>query len=243
MEATLVTKRPIYWPKWMLIAGIVWAVFILTAGALSDQDAETYTYLVAIVGSGLYTVLLAWTRGLWMPLFTRRPYRGAIILSSLNAAVIETWFLVVERAFGAEGIAAHPNLLLDLIITMPWYIGMAFIFVAVQHRWRFNAVTVLLLGGVYEIGADGFVGAIFSGALFNPAYPLLVALIAYWEFILVYSSMVLPPAWVIDTTPAPPRPTDRVMWRDALRPLLWVIPFSVYVLVLVVLIGVLSELT
>ena len=72
--------------------------------------------------------------------------------------MIETLFLVVEKIFGAVGIAAHPNLLLDLIMTMPWYIGMTWIFVRVQKDERFSPAAVLLLGAIYELGADGIVG-------------------------------------------------------------------------------------
>ena len=88
------------------------------------------------------------------------PARNAILLRINNAAIIETLFLIVEKAFGATGVAAHPNLLIDLLITMPWYIGMVWIFVKVQEEERFPLAAVLLLGAVYEMGADGIVGGV-----------------------------------------------------------------------------------
>lgn len=53
----------------------------------------------------------------------------------------------------------------------------------------------------------------------------------WWLFIPVYSSMLLPSAWLIEVAPRPESPTSPA-WRDALLPLLWLIPFLVYVQVL-----------
>ncbi|MBD3337633.1 MAG: hypothetical protein GF353_00900 [Candidatus Lokiarchaeota archaeon] len=105
--------------------------------------------------------------------------------------------------------AAHSNLLIDLIITMPWYILLARSFVKIQNRQRFSKSKVLLLGGIYEIGADGFAGP-FLGLLWgdylilNPFYWILIMTISFWQFILVYSSLVLPPVLILNETPTPP---------------------------------------
>jgi hypothetical protein len=45
-------------------------------------------------------------------------------LDPINAAVIETIFLGAEKVCSAEGVATHPNLLIDLLMTMTWYIAM-----------------------------------------------------------------------------------------------------------------------
>jgi hypothetical protein len=113
---------------------------------------------------------------------------------------------------------------------------MVVIFVWAHNRRRFSNATVLLLGGLYELGADGFVGGmIFGGGLFNPGAWVLLTL-AYWEFILVYASMVLPPALLINETPARQKPAGPA-WPDALAPLLWLIPFAIYLLILLLAIA------
>ena len=225
------------WPRRVVCGGLAFAgvlLFFMYFG--DDATPEDKTLALSIFSSGLYTLLLVHTRQWWLPRLRHRPLRNAMLLGSINAAVIETLFLVIEKLLGAEGVAAHPNLLIDLLITMPWYIGMVIIFVRVQHRRRFSPWTVLLLGGVYEIGGDGLVGGLLSGSLFSPVYPLLLVGMMLWLFIPVYSSMVLPPAWLIETAPPAAAPASPA-WRDALRPLLWLIPFLGYVLVLFVVLS------
>jgi hypothetical protein len=229
------------WLKWLLRFGLVWGPLWLIFAILSDPTPENLTYLLAIPGSGLYTLGLWATREAWLPLLARRPLRNAMLLGILNAAVIETWFLLVEKLTGAEGVAAHPNLIIDLLLTMPWYMAMVITFVLAQHRWRWGGATVLLLGAVYELGADGLVGGMFSGFLpLSLEFWLMMVLMMFWQFIPVYSSMVLPPAWLVNLAPAPPRP-EKGMLKDALRPLVWLLPFTVYLLAMLVLVAALSE--
>jgi hypothetical protein len=270
MAATLKTQilNPASpWLRRIVIAGLVWAMILcVLMGAQRGASPEDRTIALSIILSGGYTLLLYWTRSRWLPWLANRPLRKAIILGSLNAAVIETLFLVVEKIMGASGVAAHPNLAMDLLLTMPWYIGMVVIFVRVQHIRRFSPWIVLLLGGLYEIGADGMVGGGFSGEMFTPAFWLMLPTLYWWLFIPVYSSMVLPPAWIIKMadpslmpahsderktrfqrvraaykrwiTPQPSGPA----WRDALRPLLWLIPFVCYLVIFLIVAGVLSEI-
>ncbi len=168
-----------------------------------------------------------------MPLLARHPLRNACLFGIFNAVAIETLFWAYERLLGASGVAASSNLLLDLIITMPWYIGMVIIFTRAQDRRRFSPATVLLLGAVYELGADGIVGGmIFGGGLFSAGAWVLLAL-AVWEFIPVYASMVLAPALLIDKAPKKPSPSYPA-WVDALSPLVWLIPYAIFLLCLFV---------
>jgi uncharacterized membrane protein len=241
MNAT--TARPSPWPRRILIAGLIWGMLVLIFGYVSDPTRENLTYLFAIPGSGLYTLALYWTRRRWLPLLARRPLRNAMLLGIVNAAVIEALFLVLQTLFGAQGIAAHPDLLLDWLITMPWYTGMVVIFVRAQNRWRFAAAVVLLLGAVYETGADGTVGGQIVPLIIGEPVNLIetwvfLAALAFWQFIPVYSSMVLPPAWVIGTLPAPGAESKGIRaFLAALTPLLWLIPYTVYVIVVLVIIA------
>ena len=216
--------------------GGLWGLAVLIFSVAMDPTPENFTLAVSITLSGLYTWLLFLTRDLWIQNLARKPVQNAIILGSLNAAVIETLFLVVEKAFGATGVAAHPNLLIDLLITMPWYISMVWIFVRVQRRERFPLPVVLLLGAVYELGADGFLGGylmpVLTGSPINTIeFLALLALAAFWQFIPVYSSLVLPAAWVLDHTDPAAGP-EKKRWSRAFLPLLLLIPFTMYLIAL-----------
>jgi hypothetical protein len=235
------SRRPRQISQWVISLGVPWAILTLSLATLSEPTQENLTLFFAILGSGVYTLILRATRRFWLPRLAARPLRNAALAGIFNAVVIETLFLILEKLFGAEGIAAHPNLLLDLILTMPWYIMMVITFTQVQHRRRFSSATVLLLGAVYETGADGIVAQVIGipfgdTQLFSPAYWVMLMGLIFWQFILVYSSMVLPTAWILDTVPRPAG-EDGSPIRDALRPLLWLGPFTVYLFLLLIILG------
>ncbi len=231
--------------RWVLILGVVWAHLWLGFSLFSDRSPHNLTVAISIEASGLYTLLLFFTRRLWLPWFTRRPVAGATTLGILNAAVIEALFLAVQTALGAEGVAANPNLFIDWLITMPWYIGMVWIFVRVQRRERYSAAGVLLLGALYESGADGTVGGLvvpgIMGSMPNPLTHFVFLFgLAFWQFIPVYSSMVLPPAWVLESGDTAGWEVRRPRLLPGLKPLLWLALYTVYLLVVLVVIGVLG---
>ena len=124
---------------------------------------------------------------------------------------------------------------------MPWYIGMVWIFVKAQKKEHFPLAVVLLLGAVYEMGADGIVGGVIMPAIMGTPvnlieFLILSPLIAFWQFIPVYSSMVLPPAMILDSALPAPEPGKKRWWR-AFRPLLLLAPFSLYLIILMLVIG------
>ena len=226
----------------LVIVGIVWALIVLVASEVSNKTPETLTYLLSIAGSGLYTLILYRTRSRWLPRLAGHPLRNAMLLGIFNAAAIEALFLWIQNSLGAHGIAAADNLWLDLILTMPWYIGMVIIFVIIQNRQRFSTATILLLGGLYEVGADGIVGGLIIPAVSGlganlPQWIILMVALSFWQLILVYSSMVLPPAWVIAMRPAPSPMTKRPL-IDGLRPLAWLIPYTVYAIAVLIVLSI-----
>jgi hypothetical protein len=225
----------------VVIIGSIWGILILLLSVILEPTPENFTLATSIILSGIYTGFIYLTRGIWLPFTAKKPVRNAILVGSLNAAVIETLFLVVEKTFGAEGIAAHPNLLLDLIMTMPWYIGMTWIFVRIQQEERFIPAAVLLLGAIYELGADGVVGGQIIPIIMGQPINLLTSwffmlMIAFWQFIPVYSSMVLPSTLILEASFQEAR-GDNPIWRRGLLPLLWLIPFTLYLLILLLIIG------
>jgi hypothetical protein len=96
--------------------------------------------------------------------------------------------------FGATGVAANPNLVIDLIETMPWYLLMiAFLSVSLRHT-RATLFQLLLMGGIYELMADGILSSIIAGI---PAYSFLGLPFAIPIFTLVYSPIVVLPALAV----------------------------------------------
>jgi len=223
----------------IVIGGTLWGGGILIFAVILEPTPENFTLAVSILLSGAYTWILFLTRKIWLKGLSKTPVINAVLLGTINAMVVETLFLLVEKAFGASGVAAHPNLLIDLLMTMPWYIGMVWIFVRVQKKEQFSWSAVLLLGAVYELGADGFVGGVILPAVMgNPTnmiqFLVFTALAAFWLFIPVYSSMVLPASWILESIPSN---TEKPRWRRGLLPLLWLIPFAIYLIVFIIIVG------
>lgn len=224
-----------------VLGGILWGLVVSFFVVFLEPTPENITLAVSITLSGLYTGLLFLTRTFWLKYLSKKPVLNAILLGSFNAAVIETLFLIVEKVFGASGVAAHPNLLIDLLITMPWYIGMVWIFVKVQDEEKFPLAAVLLLGAVYEMGADGILGGVIMPAIMGTPvnmieFSVLAILANFWQFIPVYSSIVLPAAWVLESDPSPARSLKK-RWRRALLPLLLLLPFSIYLILFMLVIS------
>lgn len=133
--------------------------------------------------------------------------------------------------FNASGVAASPNFIVDLLITMPWYLIMVWLLFVVETKYYYTYTEILLLGGVYELGADGILGQILEGVT---GESLLVFLV-FPLFVIVYSIIVLPPTYLVRKEIAEIRkmnPGRTHKYRYGLLPLLGLIPFFVYVLVL-----------
>ncbi len=236
---------------WLVVFGVTWGQIILISSAIREPTAHNLTLMLAIQTSGLYALILYLLRGYWMPWVVKRPLANACWVGIFNAAFIETLFWGIQKILGVTDVAAHPNLLVDLALTMPWYAGMVVLFTHAQRRRKFPLATVLLLGALYEVGADGLVGGqiipLISGKPvdFVGSWVLLVGL-AFWQFIPVYSSMVLAPAWVLEGAPAARADKDRPImkgkpggrgWLDALTPLIWLAPYTIYVIIIMNLVG------
>ncbi|MBI9042852.1 MAG: hypothetical protein JEZ06_00110 [Anaerolineaceae bacterium] len=224
--------------------GTAWGLFVPVLGVVIEPTPENWTLICSIWTAGLYTAGLYITRKWWLSILSKHPLRNAAILGSFNAVVIETEFLVFEKVFGAVGVAAHPNLIIDLLMTMPWYILMCITFIRVQDRRRFSAPIVLLLGGLYEMGADGIIApffGLFSGdsQILTLEYWLMMGTMMFWAFIPVYSSMLLAPSWLIAQKPSSILNSSSA-WRDAVKPLFFLIPFSIYLLLFMLLILILG---
>jgi len=128
--------------------------------------------------------------GGWVRRWGASPRTKFIVIGSLGAAFAEYVFWQMERLYGITGVAANPNLAIDLLVTMPWYIMMVTLLWKVETRYRYGFAQLFVLGGIYELGADGLVGSIMGGTFSAITIPSLIALIPF--FSLVYAIMVIP---------------------------------------------------
>ncbi len=231
-------RKPPRFLFWAVVLGVAWGQFVLITGTLGEPTLANWTLLASIETAGLYTLVLYLMRGFWLPPLSRWPRRTAILLGIFNALIVEAVFWAFERLFGANGVAASHNLFLDWALTMPWYIGMVILFVRGQERSHLLPLVVFLLGGLYELGADGVVGGQVVPAIIGTPVNLLqswlfLVTIAFWQFVIVYSSMVLPPAWVLASArTADSRGSSLV---NGLLPLAWLVPYTLYLLIALVL--------
>ncbi|MCS7364240.1 MAG: hypothetical protein NDF54_02225 [archaeon GB-1867-035] len=81
-----------------------------------------------------------------------RPKTKFIFLGGIGALWVEFVFWLFERIFNASSIAASSNLLLDWLITMPWYLMMTYLLWYVVNKYLFSIFELLLLGGFMSFG-------------------------------------------------------------------------------------------
>jgi hypothetical protein len=133
------------------------------------------------------------------------PSRKLFVLGGLGAVFVETEYEVWQHVFGATGVAASPNLMIDLLVTMPWYLLMlAFLGFALKHS-RPTLFQLLIFGGIYELMSDGLLGSYLAGTTSATTVLLPVILPI---FTLVYSPIVTLPALAV-------WPSYLAKWREA----------------------------
>jgi hypothetical protein len=179
------------------------------------------------------STVLAWTYRdvltAWFRKWDVSPRTKFIVIGSLGAAYAEYVFWQMEKLYGIEGVAANPNLGIDLLVTMPWYIMMVALLWKVQTRYRYSFTELFVLGGVYELGADGLVGSVMDGTFSAVTIPFLIAIIPF--FSLVYAVMVIPASAMmkdeVDATrnSLPPATGNRYLY--AMLPWLGLAPYFV----------------
>ena len=108
----------------------------------------------------------------------------------------ESVFWLFEKIFGVVGVAAHPNLLMDLVATMPWYLMMVALMWKMFQRYDYSIKEIFFLGAVYELAADGIFGSMIKGTL-DPMNLALIPMLYVPIFAVVYSIIVIPPSYVL----------------------------------------------
>ena len=179
------------WPRRLYVLLIVIYAMVLTPVALFYSRSPENVTQFAAVSTCVATLFV----GLWRRAQIQKIWAGLdwsaskklFLAGGLGAIYVETEYEIWQHVFGANGVAASPNLLIDLIETMPWYLLMVgFLTVTLRHR-QATLFQLLLLGGVYELMADGILGSILAG---KPAVDFLGLPFAIPIFTLVYSPIV-----------------------------------------------------
>jgi hypothetical protein len=171
-----------------------YAVVLVPYTLFYDRSPYELTQLAAISTCAAVFSLGVWRRDdlqrIWSGL-SIGPSKKIFLAGGLGALFVETEYVVWQHVMGATGAAASPNLVLDLLETMPWYLLLlAFIGVALRHV-RPSLFQMLLLGGVYELMSDGLLGSVLGRTLGSD---WLFLLILVPIFTLVYSPIVALPA-------------------------------------------------
>jgi hypothetical protein len=220
----------------LIILLAVWAIFIQIIMLFQEPEAQTIGVSAFVcglttvtVGVGVY-LLRRW----WSPSQLHGCVAGFlfILIGSLGAVWAETVYWAFEKIFGAQGVAAHPNLIIDLLVTMPWYISMVAVLWLVHRRFRYHWTTVALLGVLYETAGDGIFGHLAGGNAITLEYLFQLLIFFPGIFLFTYAPIVLPSVWVFPMDDAPytgPR------WKPvagALLPLLPLIPYGLTVIIL-----------
>lgn len=202
--------------------GILFIISILS------NDANSLTVVAASTLCGLTTYYVWRHRGkikARVDKWSKSPRKNFIVIGSLGALWAEFLYWFFEKVFGGSGIAATSNLIYDWIATMPWYIILVAIFWQVAKKYKYSIYEVLILGGIYELGADGFLGSVI-----NDRFPelFITGMVGFPIFIITYSSIILIPFMLVDTNPKPAKKVWRYSY--ALLPLLGLIPYYLFVI-------------
>lgn len=219
---------------------LIFIVFLIFAWIVGENNNDRTVGVSAIVCGG--STFLFWNYKESLSVLCRipvSPRKKFVLIGGLGAVWAEFVFWFFEKGFGASGVAASSNLGLDLLITVPWYVLMLFLLFKVETKYHYSYAEILVLGGIYELGADGILGQLFEGLTVEG---LLIVPMMLPLFVIVYSIIVLPPTYVlrkeIDAIRMDEKGTHK--YRYGLLPLLGLIPYAVYALLLMVLIFVLT---
>jgi len=186
------------WPRRLYLLLIAIYAVILTPVALDySATPENLTQFAAVSTCVVTLFVGVWRKDQVQKIWSRLDWSASkklFLAGGLGAVYVEAEYEVWQHVFGANGVAASPNLLVDLVETMPWYLLMVgFLTVALRHR-RATLFQLLILGGIYELMADGILGSILAG---KPAIDFLGLPFAVPIFTLVYSPIVALPALAV----------------------------------------------
>jgi hypothetical protein len=220
-------KRKLF-AAWLLISLVLW---------LLAEEMETRISGIGLLFCG-FSVFLFW--GLKKPISNKirtwniGPKKKFILIGSLGAVWVESIFWMLETLSGVEGVASDPNFFLNLLGTMPWYILMVFFLWKVEIAHRYSYTALLMLGGIYDLFADGVLGILLA----RQSLAILPFLIIFLpNFVVSYSFMILPPSFLLREETdkiriAGKRRNERYKYLYGLLPLVGLILYSIVIILL-----------
>lgn len=146
------------------------------------------------------------------------------LIGTVGAIFVETVVWVAQVYFKATGAAIHPNLLVDLLMTVPFYTLLCYFVAKWVIQLNFSWPMIAVTGGIYETGADGIVGNLiqlnFLGALISP---VLIPV-----FMITYSPIILVP-FLLAVRTVPTMSPAKKNYMILLKPLLalLILPLSI----------------
>jgi hypothetical protein len=179
-------------PKFLLS----WFVFdiILLIVWLSGPDNNNKVVATAVLTVGLLSFLFYEENNVftnWLARNNRFVFLKFMSLGLIGAIVVEFIFWFWERAFGVLGVVANHDLFINWLVTLPIYFFVLLSFWFIQKRKNYSLGRVFVIGGIYELIAEGLIGGFFKGSIL---LGLVYGLIGLPIFMVVYSLMLLPPA-------------------------------------------------
>ena len=214
---------------------VLWfmAVVVLTPAWVISGDVNDRTVAVSMLSCGLSTFVIWAFRDKLTGYVQRWSWSSKwkfVTIGSLGALWAEFVFWAWERGLGANGVAASPNLLVDWLVTMPWYILMVYLFWKVVTKHEYSWTQVIVLGGIYELAADGIGGGLLGGGTSLALWPLIPLMVPI--FMIVYSIIVLPCAVLLKDEVAKERAADQTprkynKYVYALYPVLGMVPYYI----------------
>lgn len=202
----------------LILLGAILELNNLLNGIPKDK-AIAVGYFAAVI----YTVLFGFIlKGFLQKLFAN--FNTVVIfpiLGAVGSIFIETIIWAVQINLKTTGAAISPNLWLDLLMTVPFYTLLAFLFSKQILKSNFSWQGVAIAGGCYEILADGIIGNLFQlnllGALISP---ILLPI-----FVVVYSPIILVPFLILTKNNAPVNNQYSLLIQPAKAAI--VFPFSI----------------
>ena len=219
--------------RFFVFIGIIYGITVSFWGTAANATEENIAIFFAIVLLGGYTLILYFTRRLWIPPFTgEHTLRNTGWIAFANALLVKITILLMEQILqNGTAITGLPALL-SLLPTLPWYAGMIYLFVQIQQKNHYHWTVVLLLAGFYEfilnLCMNGVVLPWLSGQPITVLDSFLeLSLTGYWQFVILDSAIFLVTAWILEKFPSPTLSSKRSFWQ-VFRPLLWIFPYLVY---------------
>lgn len=197
-DAFLCNQKRKFFLLWLLFASFLQILIVLTStdNFQTKNQTNQLVVLVSILSCGISTFIFWLRKEKFTELLKKwenKPRLKFVLLGSFGALWTEFIFWAFEKLLGGSGVAANPNLIVDWIVTMPWYLMMIILIWKIQTRYDYSLMEMAFFGGIYESFADGVLKMVFMGQIAQMI--LLIPILPM--FVIAYSYMILPPTIIM----------------------------------------------